>query len=143
MGRPKGSKNKKKFSLTPEGEAQTENLTPMQRHRLMQRQVALCVADEMDEGVIAEVLGISIDRLKALYPRELRYGREIIRADELMRLDAASAGGSVPASKAILVTSSGQRTAPKKTPADERTRNGSQNVTNLAIKLMQGGRKDG
>ncbi len=55
----------------------------------------------MDEEKIAAIIGTSINKLRAAFAHELEHGR-VIRADELLRLDAASADGKVAASKIIL-----------------------------------------
>ena len=102
MGRPKGSKNKPRLYLTGEEVEVGKKPTAAQRHQAMKRQVALCVHDGMDEASIAAVLDLTVEKLRALFARELRHGRDLVRAEELMRLDAASADGNVAASKAIL-----------------------------------------
>jgi hypothetical protein len=101
-GRKSGSRNRPQFQLEAADDSPEAKPTPAQRHKLLARQVCLCVADNMPVDKIAVVMGMPVDRLQALFPRELAHGREICRAEELMRLDQQAADGKVAASKIIM-----------------------------------------
>lgn len=106
-GRKSGGTNRAKLQLEVAAEAGGKKPTPAQRHKALRRQVALCVADDMDESAIAVVMMLPVERLRQLFARELQHGREIVRAVMLARLDALSEGGNVAASKAVLAAAEG------------------------------------
>ncbi len=137
-GRKRGSSNRPKLQLEVEANTAGEKLTATDRVRILKRQVALCVADGMTAETIAAVMKLPIEKLRAVFAHELEHGREIVRADELLRLDAASQGGKVAASKAILANA-GKATAPGKTPKPNET--DGEKVTRLALRVLNGGLK--
>lgn len=100
-GRKTGSKNRPRFQLAIADEVAPKKPTPAARMIEQRRQVALLVADDMDEAVIAAVMVLTVDRLKAIFGHELRHGHAIVRAEVLARLNAAGAGGSVSADRAL------------------------------------------
>ncbi len=134
-GRKAGRKNRRKLQLEVEAKNEGRTLTPAQKHAALKRQVALCVADNMEADEIAAVLEIPADRLRALFSRELRHGRAIIRAEMLARLEAQSAEGNVAAGKAVLAAADGEG-APGKTVDGHAP--GS--VAERALRLIEGGR---
>ena len=139
MGRPKGSKNHPKLHLEIQEMPTGTKPTPAQRMQALKRQVALCVADGMSEDSIAAVMEMAVDKLKAVFGHELAHGREIVRADELRRLDAASAAGSVPASKALLAAANG---SPETEDIPTASKNTNDKVTRLALRVMNGGKNE-
>lgn len=110
-GRKKGKPNRLKLQLEIAAESVGQKLTPAQRHAALKRQVAICVSDGMPPEKIAVIMGMTIDQLRGAFSRELEHGRELTRAAELFRLDAASAEGKVAASKIILQTAGTEKTA--------------------------------
>jgi len=132
-GRPKGSKEFRLEIETPDG---AKKPSAAERHRLLQRQVVLCVAKGMPTEKISAVLGIDLERLKQVFAHQLEHGPEIAMAEALLRLDAASAEGKVAASKQLLQEISpceGRDEAPETSRRDQ--------VTNMALQLLQGGKK--
>lgn len=115
-------------------------MSPAERHAALKRQVALCRAADMADDAIAEIMQIPVDQLIAAYPRELKFGREIVKAEELRRLDVASGNGSVPAAKALLaVTGNGdQPQGGRKVDDSAGKENNRSNV--LALRLLSGGK---
>jgi hypothetical protein len=138
MARPKGSKNKPKLRLTAEVSEQTKKPTGAQRMQAMKRQVVLMVADQMSPETIAAVMEMALDKLTALFGHELKHGRAIVRAEELMRLDSASAEGKVSASKIILQTAAADRPAAPNTAIDK---NDNAKITRMALSVLNGGKK--
>jgi hypothetical protein len=134
MGRPKGSKNKPRLQLVSQISEHGKKSTPAQRMQAMKLQVALCVCDGMADESIAAVLEMPPDKLRAVFSRELQHGREIVRAEELMRLSAGSSEGNVTASKALLGTDNQQ----SKRARDARTESGDK-ITRMALRVLQGG----
>jgi hypothetical protein len=135
MGRPKGSKNNPKLRLDAQAIVPGKRLTPAQRMQALKRQVALYVADGMAEPSIAAIMEIPLDKLKAVFGRELLHGREIVRANQLLNLDEASAAGSVPASKALLAAANGDpdpSTQKKKGPSG---------LNEAALRIINGGKR--
>src|SRR5258706_7084696 len=119
MSRPRGSKNHPKLHLASQEAGAAKKPTAAQRMDAMKYRVALCVHDGMGEDSIAEILNMTVEKLKAVFGRELRFGGEIVRDRELQQLAAASTQGSVPASKAILARASeGEKPAEPKPGAD-------------------------
>lgn len=114
-------------------------MTRAQRHALLQRQVVLMVADDYPAEVIAEVMQIPLDRLKAMFARQLKYGKAIVRAEELLRLDAQSESGKTAATKRLLETAAGAAkelgVKSDKAKVDQAT------IVATALTLIPGGRK--
>lgn len=137
-GRKRGSPNRYKLQLEVAAKTAGGKLSAADRMRVLKRQVALCVADGMPAEKIAAVMGLPIEKLRAVFAHELEHGREIVRADELLRLDAASEGGKVAASK-IILANAGKATAPGETPKPNETDGGK--VTRLALRVLNGGLK--
>ncbi len=137
-GRKRGSTNRRKLQLEVESNTASGKLTAADRMRVMRRQIALCVADGMTAEKIAAVMGLPNEKLRAVFAHELEHGREIVRADELLRLDAASEGGKVAASK-IILANAGKATAPGETPKPNET--DGEKVTRLAFRVLNGGLK--
>jgi hypothetical protein len=139
MPRPKGSKNKPRLHLASQQADAVKKPTAAQRMEAMKYRVALCVSDGMDESSIAEILNTTIEKLKAVFGRELRFGREIVRDKELQRLNAASAEGNVAASKAILATAGGVEKPAEPKPAADKNDNAK--ITRMALSVLNGGKK--
>ena len=136
-GRKKGSKNLPAFALDCETvEGARKGPTPAERQRALKRAVALAVHDGMAPEKISILLGIPLDRLRALFGHELSHGREIIRLAELQRLDRASDAGSVAASKAVL-------SAPGATsgPTDTASGKSADKTRTAALFLLNGGKR--
>jgi hypothetical protein len=143
-GRKKGQRNRPKFQLEPDvpGAEGGIALTPAQRTALLRRQIALLVADGMTEAKISAVMAIPVDRLKACFAHELTNGREIVRAEALLQLDAAGASGSVTAAKAILERAgAGKDTSAKPTPGANAGHDQGK-IVQLALERMNRGRND-
>jgi hypothetical protein len=136
MGRPKGSKNNPKLRLEIQEISPGKRPTPAQRMQALKRQVALYVADGMVESSIAAVMEMPVEKLRAVFRRELLHGREIVRANELRNLDAASAAGSVPASKALLAAANGDPNIPA------RKEKGVAGLNEAALRIINGGKRD-
>src|SRR6266446_6547989 len=85
-GPKKGAQYNRRWRLEVESAGPGQKPTAAQRTRALRRQICLCAADGMSVETIAAVLGFSVDKLKALFRRELQFGREIIRAEELARM---------------------------------------------------------
>ncbi len=138
-GRKPGSRTRPKFALTAAAPADTAAAkpTPAQKMAIMRRQVALCIADGMNADKIAAIMGLPLAKLRAVFAHELEHGREIIRAEELLRLDSASADGKVSASRIILETAGGDR--PSGTKADEDNSENAK-ITRMALKVLNGGK---
>jgi hypothetical protein len=66
---------------------------------VLRRRVARLVADNMEPEEIAVVMGLSIDKLRVVFDRELQHGRALMRAEELFGLQDAGDSGSVSALK--------------------------------------------
>lgn len=138
-GPKKGTKYRKRFQLTAAADASAAKPTQSQRDALIRRQIILCVADGMTPEKIAAVLGYQIEKLQAVYAHELEHGRAIVRAEELMRLDAASAEGKVAASKILMQTSSTEPPPPGRKPKDGPI---TDDIAGRALRLLQGGKKE-
>lgn len=115
-----------------EGRRQTQ----AQRHRELKRLVALCVADDMPRETIAAVVGIDLAKLEVCFGHELAHGKAIIRAEELMRLDAQSGDGKTAATKALLENAD---TSPS---AGGQKNGGTQRekIAQGALRILNGGR---
>jgi hypothetical protein len=140
MGRPKGSKNRKKFSLTAERVDDAKKPTAAQRMQILQRQVVLMVADDQSPETIAAVMQIPVDRLKVVFAHQLEFGKAIVRAEELLRLDAQSESGKTAATKLMLETASGAQKPAANTQAEKAKAN-QKTIVDGALKLISGGRK--
>jgi hypothetical protein len=97
--------------------------------------VALLTASGMTVAQVAVVVELPVDDLRQRFPRELSHGREIVTAEEMMRLDAASAKGKVAASKLILerIHGTGQPELPAKDDAGDK-------LTKSALRILNGGK---
>ena len=133
-----GKKYRKRFRLLVAPGETAQKLTPAQRHEALKRQVSLCVAAKMSEEAIAEICQVSVSDLQTAFPRELKFGSEIVRAGELARLDVASAGGSVPAAKALLATANGE--LPDIEKGGKKPSGHQATVHRLALQTLQGGK---
>lgn len=98
-GPKKGTKYRRRFTLTAQSGAAESKQTAAQRMAALRRQVALWTAGDMTPEEIAAVLGYDVDKLKAIFPRELAHGHAITKASLLARLDDA---GNVAADKRLL-----------------------------------------
>src|SRR4051812_43445458 len=98
-GPKKGTKYRRRFALTAQSGAIESKQTAAQRMAALRRQVALWTAGDMTPEEIAAVLGYDVDKLKAVFPRELAHGHAITKASLLARLDDA---GNVAADKRLL-----------------------------------------
>lgn len=68
----------------------------------LRKRVALYTHDGMSPEEIAAVTGIAIEKLRAVFARELEFGSAITRAARLDQLVASGDGGSVAANARIL-----------------------------------------
>jgi len=100
-GRPVGSRSRPRLQLKAVEQTDERKPTAAQRMAKLRRSVALLVADGMAPEKIAAVLGFDLEKLKAVFAHELEHGREIVRAEVLLRFDAAGDGGSVPANRSL------------------------------------------
>jgi hypothetical protein len=106
--------------------------------RALKRHVVLCIADGMEPDKIAALLGMPIDKLRAVFAHELEHGREIVRAEELRRLDEQSGAGKTAATKTLL-DNAGAKGAPPKPQSEEESR--ADKIMQGALRLLQGGKK--
>ena len=137
-GPKKGAQYNRRWRLEVESAGPGQKPTAAQRTRALRRQICLCAADGMSVETIAAVLGFSVDKLKALFRRELQFGREIIRAEELARMGEQSAEGKLAATKSLLekLTPASAASGNKRAPAEMEN----DRVTQAALKLIKGGR---
>jgi hypothetical protein len=125
--------------LAAEGEP-PRKITPAERHARIKRQVALCRAAGMSDEAIAGVMQVSVEDLRVAFQRELKFGREIVCAEELTRLDAASAAGNVPAAKALLATAGGTDKEISDRRNGDATRSETEAVNRAALRILNGGK---
>lgn len=138
-GRKRGGRNDPSFELIGEENAErARKMTRADRHQLLKRKVALCVADGMLPAKIAAVMCIKLERLEALYAHELEHGREIIRAEQLLCADLQSAAGKTAGTKLLLESSNraGGTPSPKDHAKAEQ-----ESIVAGALKLISGGKK--
>lgn len=140
MGRPKGSKNKRRLQLTGERIDAGKKQTPAQRMQLLQRQVVLLVAAGRPPETIAAVMDMPLDRLRSVFAHQLEYGRDIVLAEELMRLDAQSAGGKTAATKLMIATSGTPEDSSASRIEDDAAKTNHANIIDLALKRLNGGK---
>lgn len=133
-----GTKYRKRARLPVATEEGAPKMTQAQRHSALKRHIALCKSAGMNDEAIAEVIQIPLEQLRAAFPRELKFGRDIVLAEELARLDAASASGSVTASKAILAAANGEN--PEIEKGGKRPSGHQATVHRLALQSLQGGK---
>jgi len=140
-GRPKGSKNTPRLHLTSQviDDADGKKPTAAERHRALKWQVAVYVHGGMDVVGIAAVMGMTIEKLRVLFAWELQHGWALVHAEELRRLDAQSAEGKTAATKLALATGGAER--PAENPEADAAKARHDNVIELALKLMHGGKK--
>ncbi len=136
-GRPKGSRNRRKFLLTATNVEETKKPTAAQRMQILQRRVVLLIADGMSAEKIAAVMGIPVDRLKQVFAHQLEHGKAILRSEELERLDRQSAEGKTAATKFMLINASGPERPTTKPDANDHD-----NVTRLALRIIAGGKNE-
>ncbi len=135
-GRKRGSLNKPKLQLASGADATQKAPTAAQRTRALKRQVALCVADGMDEISIGAVLGLDVAKLRVLFAHELAHGSAIVRAEMLARLAEAGDAGNVAAQKALLAVVEPVDGA----GGDVKPSNAPDRVVESALRLLQGGK---
>jgi hypothetical protein len=100
-GRRFGSKNRPKLILSEQLMPSSAPPSAKARTDQLRRQICLLVADGAAEDQIAGVVGIGLEKLRACFSRELRFGHTIIRAEILGRIAAAGIGGNVAADRAL------------------------------------------
>lgn len=123
-GRPKGSRNRGPKPTKP----------PAPRHDDERRQaVALCSAAGMPRQAIAAACGISEVELIADFAHELEHGADIVRAQQLVALSTAAAGGNAAAAKALLAVT--ERQVPEAVPAQMDP------MAERTLRLLKGGKK--
>ncbi len=102
-GRKSGVPNKPKLQLV----AQDGELlaaaphSPKSKMAAMRRHVAWMVATGMSGDEIAAAMGLTCDKLKAVFARELEHGYAIARAELVARFLAAGDAGKVNADKKL------------------------------------------
>ena len=100
-GRKAGSKNRPKLELTAEEIARPNVRTPAARMRKQRDLVASLVAQDMPREAIAVNMGISVERLEALFATELEYGHAIVKAKLTAALLPGVDDGRVAAIRAL------------------------------------------
>ena len=137
-GPKKGTKYRRRFQLEVEGAKPETKPTAAERSRQMKRRVALAVHEGFAPEKIASLLGLDLEKLKALFGYELEHGHELIRLTELETLAQASETGNVAASKAIL--SRQQHNGEKQSADQKRAKTQNSRVNDMALVLLKGGK---